>query len=92
MSFNRNTDTFSSTNQLLMPILCITTLPYFLLRISARVVAIFVELCVFLCVRENAVPSIIFFTKFSTQDRALSIYKHILHIKNHRSRKFVNFQ
>jgi hypothetical protein len=68
MSVNRNTDIIlSSANQLLMPLLCITTLPYFLLPISARVVVIFVQLCVFLCVRGNAVSSITFFTKFSTR-------------------------
>jgi hypothetical protein len=59
---------FSSTNQLLMPVLFIKTLPYILLRMSKRIVAVFLEsmLCVFVCVRENDIFSIRVFTKFST--------------------------
>lgn len=90
MSFNRNTDVIlSATNQLLMLVLCIKMLPYFLLRISARVVAIFVELCIFLRVRENAISSIKLFYKIFDTKTARSAYISrwhlVLHIKSHRS-------
>jgi hypothetical protein len=64
MSFNRNTDILSSTNQLLMPLLCINMLRYILLCISARVVAIFLELmlCFSVCKRKCYFFNKVFFT------------------------------